>query len=636
MKKLVVDGDVLKIQHQNNFHLTNAMEIYSCFVSKKNGWKKLAPDMDTSVSTLKFSKFPVDYLAVLEISPSLRLPTINFIAKTQMGEQFKISSVAFLSGQVIHNGTWFPAEKNSLDSILTILKNSTFDLETGNIETLRGVLNLKKAALNGESIIDNLTGDSYQNLFLDKIYNTKPKGLNAKLYPYQIDGWRWLKFISHEQLGGILADEMGLGKTLQIISLLNEFKEIGKKNNLIIAPGSLLENWSREIKKFCPNLIVLKQQGSLRTGDPSEIIGYDVVLISYETAIRDIAILRVNKWNVVILDEAQHIRNPSTRRANVVKQIPRISGIAVTGTPLENRLLDLWSIMDFAFPNFLGDQKSFESQYINNVEAAEKLETLVTPLILRRRISEVATDLPKRIDIVEILEMNQDEARCYETVRDSISKQYKDSATLVTLTRLRQFCAYPRITNIDKFNSIKKFTKLERLTEILGEIFGFGEKVLIFTSYTKMADKIKNMVNSEFNSMAWILDGRVSIEDRQQLIDHFTSLHGVAAMILNPQVGATGLNISAANHVIHYNPEWNPATEDQASARAYRRGQNKPVTIRRLIFANTVEEVINERLQRKRELANSAISGIVGIEDEKSDILDALVRSPYLKKDDLS
>ena len=205
---------------------------------------------------------------------------------------------------------------------------------------------------------------------------------------------------------------------------------------------------------------------------------------------------------------------------------------------------------------------------------------------------------------------------------------------MVTLTRLRQFCAYPRITNIDEFSSIKKFTKLERLTEILGEIFGLGEKVLIFTSYTKMADQIKNMVNSEFNAMAWILDGRVSIEDRQQLIDHFTSLHGVAVMILNPKVGATGLNISAANHVIHYNPEWNPATEDQASARAYRRGQKKPVTIRRLIFANTVEEVINERLQRKRKLANSAISGIVGIEDEKSDIIEALVRSPFLQKDD--
>ena len=407
MTKFVVDGDVLKIKHQNNFLLTNVNEIYARFISKDKSWKDLALEMSSSVKTLNFSKFPVDYLAVLEINPALSLPTISFIAKTQMGEQFKISSTAFSSGHVIHNGTWFPAERNNLDSILTILNNSDFDFETRNIGTLKGVLNLKKAALNGDSIIDNSIGHSFQNMFLKETNINEPKGLNAKLYPYQIDGWRWLKFISHEQLGGILADEMGLGKSLQIISLLNEFKEIGKKNNLIIAPGSLLENWSREIKKFCPSLNFHKQQGSLRTGDPSKIIGYDVVLISYETAIRDIAILRANKWNAVILDEAQCIRNPSTRRANIVKQIPRIIGIAVTGTPLENQLLDIWSIMDFAFPNFLGDQNSFESQFTDSLENAKKLETLVTPLILRRRVSEVATDLPERIDIVEILEMNQ-------------------------------------------------------------------------------------------------------------------------------------------------------------------------------------------------------------------------------------
>ena len=206
---------------------------------------------------------------------------------------------------------------------------------------------------------------------------------------------------------------MGLGKTLQVISALRDPGEGPSSGGaLVLAPGSLLENWVREIAKFCPDFRTLKHHGSTRTGRPPELRGFDVVVSSYDTAIRDLSLLRMVEWNVVVLDEAQNIRNPDALRTRSVKQIGRNVGLAVTGTPIENRLRDLWSIMDFVVPGYLGDLKSFEERYGEDTEAAAKLEPLVTPLMLRRRVSEVADDLPERIDIPEVLELSEDGGLC--------------------------------------------------------------------------------------------------------------------------------------------------------------------------------------------------------------------------------
>ena len=229
---------------------------------------------------------------------------------------------------------------------------------------MSGILTLKRAAAEGGPVIDNLTAEALTRLVDGGRSDQGPQGITVDLYPYQRDGWHWLCFLLREQLGGVLADEMGLGKTLQVISALRDPGGISLSGGtLVLAPGSLLENWMREIARFCPDFRALKHHGSDRTGTPTQLRNYDVVVCSYDTAIRDLSLLRMLEWNVVVLDEAQNIRNPNARRTRAVSQIKRRVGLAVTGTPIENRLRDLWSIMNFVAPGYLGDLRSFEQKY---------------------------------------------------------------------------------------------------------------------------------------------------------------------------------------------------------------------------------------------------------------------------------
>ena len=511
-----------------------------------------------------------------------------------------------------------------------LLEKAECDPISSRPRTLSGFLLLKAEAVRGRFVNDKLPNDALIRLIFEYEDKENPEGITAQLYPYQKDGWRWLRFIMREKLGGLLADEMGLGKTLQLISALRDPGEgFADGGALVIAPGSLLENWIREIDKFCPGFRTLKHHGGIRTGRPSELTGFDVVVSSYDTVVRDLSLLKMIKWNVVILDEAQNIRNPEALRSKSVKQIDRNVGLAVTGTPVENRLRDLWSIFDFVVPGYLGDLNEFEERFGENTDAAAELEPLVSPLILRRLISEVATDLPERIDIPEILEMSEREAYAYDNLRRKIINQYgANTASLVSLIKLRQFCTHPNILGNECNFAAINFTKFERLKGLLEEIFSSGEKALVFTSFTQMADLITRMAANDLNAWSATLDGRREINERQSLIDQFTAYRGPATLVLNPRAGGAGLNITAANHVIHYNPEWNPALEDQASARAHRIGQDQPVTIRRLIYNQTVEEAIDQRLQRKRKVAETAIIGVEGEEQDFADILAALEFSP--------
>ena len=354
---------------------------------------------------------------------------------------------------------------------------------------------------------------------------------------------------------------------------------------------------------------------------------YDVVVTSYDTIVRDSGMFGMIEWPTVILDEAQNIKNPDATRTKTVKAIRRRSSFAVTGTPVENRLSDLWSITDFVMPGYLGSLRTFQADYGNEVEGAARLEQLVSPIMLRRRVSAVAKDLPQRIDIPQAIELEASEAEIYESIRSDIFSKHGAAATLVSLTKLRMFCAHPSLAD-SQIRADLRFSKLDRLYELVEEIFAFGEKVIIFTSYTGMADIISRGIEKDHGIFVRTLDGRTPIPDRQDLIDAFSNLSGPAALILNPKAGGSGLNITAANHVIHYNLEWNPALEDQASARAYRRGQELPVTVHRLFVASTVEEVVDDRVSRKRQLSGAAVVGITGETEDYADIVSALQRSP--------
>jgi SNF2 family DNA or RNA helicase len=423
---------------------------------------------------------------------------------------------------------------------------------------------------------------------------------------------------------------MGLGKTLQVIAAITDAPGGSISPVLVVAPGSLLENWRREITKFSPGLSVLKHHGPSRSGTPRGLEGHDVVITSYGSVYRDNSLLQMIPWALVVLDEAQNIKNPAAARTRAVKALRRDAGLAVTGTPVENSLMDFWSIMDFACPGYLGDQASFESTYVDDPDGAARLEPLVSPLMLRRRVAEVATDLPARIDIPQALDLTVQEAATYDGMRQQILTEYGQAASLVALTKLRMFCAHPVLVDAWTSPDVGSFSKMRRLLDILGEVIANGEKALVFTSYTKMADLIVEEVASRHGVFARTLDGRLPIDDRQPLLDAFEGVAGPGVLVLNPRAGGSGLNITAANHVIHYNPEWNPALEDQASARAYRRGQTRPVTVHRLFHAGTVEEVVDERLQRKRALAETAVVGVGGDEGDMEDVMAALERSPLV------
>lgn len=602
-----------------------ADEVFRSVVEGEHVWPDVEPGRSGAASDIRFSPYPA--LPRIVLSESEQGPFLSFEAVTQDGTGRPLSSEDLLAGHFLSDDSWYPLEPQSTAEVLRLAQEGGAP-SGGNIKSLRAILVLKRS-VGSDLIDDRFPMGSVAALRLLPNVEGPPSGVDATLYPYQTAGWRWLRYVLEEQIGGLLGDEMGLGKTLQVISTIADPGTADLRPTLIIAPGSLLENWCREFARFAPGLAVLKHHGNLRSGRPSVFQDHDVVVTSYETVLRDGAMMHMTEWGVVVLDEAQNIRNPEARRTQAVKALRRRAGLAVTGTPVENRLLDLWSIFDFIRPGYLGSAQEFASEFLETSEGAERLEPLVSPLILRRLVRDVAQDLPARIDIPQIIELPSSTAAAYDSLRQEIFVQYGRAATLVALTKLRMFCAHPALADPNSAGDMD-FVKLQRLDEILAEIFASSQKVLVFTSYTAMADLLVQRINEGFGCFCATLDGRLPIEDRQSLLDAFAAVPGAAALVLNPKAGGAGLNITAANHVVHYNPEWNPALEDQASARSYRRGQTLPVTVHRLLLAGTVEEVIEDRLRRKREISTNAIVGVEGAADDYRDIMLALDRSPTI------
>jgi SNF2 family DNA or RNA helicase len=619
----ILKDSTLYIQRGPEAFLPSALDVLRSVEDGEQVWPDVPPGKSGVVENLRFSAYPIS-LRLVVISDGRGL-SVGIKGKAR-GKDVLVCETIPVADHVVVGDAWYPLDQDSASAVRDLLDEG--GVQPGPLASLPAFLHLRKAGQAGAPVDDQTSEALLPPLLFVPPKGDSPRDVNATLYPYQDDGWRWLKFMASQQMGGILADEMGLGKTLQIISLLSDAGINVPKTTpaLIVAPGSLLENWKREFAKFAPALRILKHHGANRTGRAQELAGYDVVVTSYDTVVRDGGMFGMVEWPVVVLDEAQYIKNPGAIRTRAVKALRRGTGIAVTGTPLENRLSDLWSLVDFAIPGHLGTLGDFQFTFEESVEAAAKLEELISPVILRRLVRDVAADLPERIDIPQAVELTPEEADDYERERSAIFAQHGQAATLVSLTKLRMFCAHPSLAAGAAHPGA--FSKLERLHDILEEIFASAQKVIIFTSYTEMADMIARFVHEQWGIFSATLDGRLPIDERQPLIDRFSEVGGAAALVLNPKAGGAGLNITAANHVIHYNLEWNPALEDQASARAHRRGQTLPVTVHRLYCAGTVEEVVNDRSMRKRELSGAAIVGVTGKDEDYADILRALQRSP--------
>lgn len=623
---------LLQLETGGEIVTPTADEVYDLMFGGASEFRGRACRIAPADDGLSFSRYPARLAVTLRYRTETADPALYaLLSASAAGQTVDLGPVGEHSADhVLIGSRWFPFAPGALEYVRAGLGRA--GVTAGGDLSLRQYLELRKFAGTEDWILDE-TGDGRPPpapVQLEQRTEDALVSFRGTLYPYQRDGWRWLTYIWQEGLGAILADEMGLGKTIQIIALLASPERDAAAPSLIVAPTTLLENWRREIDKFAQGLRVVIHQGADRSGDYRTLLGADVVVTSYETVVRDTSMFAMIDWRIVVLDEAQAIKNPDTKRTQAIKALRRRTGIAVTGTPLENSIRDLWSLTDFAIPGYLGDLADFEGRFINDEAGAADLEPLVSPVMLRRMVADVATDLPERITIPQAIALSDEEAAVYERVRQETLEEYGASGHLVALGRLRMFCTHPMLIEATDWSLDQAlgFTKTRRLVEIIDEVFARRQKMLVFTSYNRMASLIERIARERYGAFAASINGDTPVPDRQKTVDRFTEEAGPGLLALNPRAAGAGLNITAATHVIHYNLEWNPAIEDQASARAHRRGQTRPVTVHRLYFASTVEEVVNERLELKRGLSGAAVVGVAGTADDRADVAKALRISP--------
>lgn len=456
---------------------------------------------------------------------------------------------------------------------------------------------------------------------------TPPEGLQAELRSYQKTGAEWMDFLSAHELNGILADDMGLGKTLQTLTHILRMKEQGKAGPvLVVAPTSVVPNWFAESKKFTPSLKPIILHGPKRKRLFSHIPHADLVLTSFALLQRDIEELKKHEFQLVVLDEAQHIKNPSAKVSQAACQLRSKQRLCLSGTPIENNLGELWSLFRFLIPGFLGSLDRFRKNYQNPIEKeedeerSELLRARLGPLILRRTKDQVATELPPKTILVHPVELSSGQRDLYETVRATMDKQVRDAiaakgleqsqfAILDALLKLRQICCHPTLLKLPEAEAKKtrKSAKLEYLFELLETLFAEGRRVLLFSQFTSMLSLIEEEL--KLRKVSYLkLTG--ASKDRGGLVDRFQN-EEIPIFLISLKAGGTGLNLTAADSVIHYDPWWNPAAENQATDRAYRIGQDKPVFVHKLICAGTVEDRINQLQQKKSHLADTLLSGAV-------------------------
>lgn len=460
-----------------------------------------------------------------------------------------------------------------------------------------------------------------------------PASFNGTLRPYQIDGVSWLAFLRRWGLGGILADDMGLGKTPQTIALLLYQRARGNgraRPTLVICPTSVVSNWQRELARFAPALRVYAHHGAARKsralGEQASL--HDVILSTYPLLQRDAAEFAAVSWDNVILDEAQNIKNASTKQAQAARKLDTRWRLTLTGTPVENRLGELWSLFQFVNPGYLGSRDEFQKHFANPIErggdehATRQLKQLTNPFILRRVKTDpkVIQDLPAKNEIKVLINLTREQATLYEAVvRDSLQRIElaegieRRGIVLGTLTRLKQVCNHPAHFLGDGSALAGRSGKLARLHEMLDEVRAERERALIFTQFAEMGTLLQTYLQETMDEEVLFLHGGTPAKARPQLIDRFQNdPNGPRVFILSIKAGGTGLNLTRANHVFHFDRWWNPAVENQATDRAFRIGQTKNVQVYKYICAGTFEEQIDAMIERKQALAQSIVGSSEG------------------------
>ncbi len=536
----------------------------------------------------------------------------------------------------LEDGKKMPVDSEKLITIFDILselndrsfinKNGTMSLSKYNLAT---IYDLEEFAENNSA---KWEADIQSSGIIEKIEDyteiehiKPPKCLKATLRPYQQQGLNWLQFLRNHSFGGILADDMGLGKTLQTLAHILVEKQQGRltKPALIITPTSLVFNWKQELQNFTPDLSLLILHGSERKDKQKDIENYDVILTTYPLIHRDKEIFLLNTFSIMILDESQAIKNPRTQTARAINLIDAKHKICLTGTPVENHLGELWSQINLVAPGLLGNMKQFNTIFQDPIENAAnqerkiQLQRRIKPFVMRRTKTEVETDLPPKTTIIRSLELSDSQKKLYESIRASTLISLKEiratdkisgknyPVILNALLKLRQACCHPKLTKLDSVRKGAKSSKLELLLELIPKMIEDKRKILIFSQFTSMLKIISDELKAQEIDHT-MLTGET--KNREETVNQFQN-GDTPVFLISLKAGGSGLNLTAADTVIHYDPWWNPAAEDQATDRAYRIGQDKPVFIYKLISTGTVEEKILQLQQEKSKIAKDIYSG---------------------------
>ena len=531
-------------------------------------------------------------------------------------------------------GRWVEVDRVDLEQAAAALAAREATTQLTGAEILRHSIGLDGSGLRGGVTVQ---GNSWANDILQRASTasmspvTRPEGFVGELRTYQAEALAWIGFLDAAELGGCLALDMGLGKTPTVLAQLARMA--GEHTALVIAPAAVVGNWAAEAARFVPGLRVVVHHGASRSSArqlESEIARADVVITTYATAVRDVEALAAVTWGRIVLDEAQAIKNPASETNQQLRRIPARTRIALTGTPIENGLGDLWAILDFTNPGLVGSRPAFIAQMSGDGEAA--LRALNGLLLFRRTKSEpeVAAELPDKIDELDHCTMTAEQIGLYQAVLDELVATVADSdaigdrkqgAILTAITALKQICNHPAAYRDDGQPLAGRSGKLSRLEEIVESVFAAGERILVFTHFASWGRRLADHLTAVTGLPIACYDGSLARGARDRLVTEFQKGEGPGALVLSLKAGGTGLNLTAANHVVLYDRWWNPAVEDQARDRAWRIGQQRTVISHRLVCPGTVDERVEEVVAGKRHIAQLVLPRSSSIADLSTDQL---------------